>query len=187
VLDSQTTPRFARGLFAALGVTGDRVEAFAVFLGFFAAHAVWSVSDGEVLVPIYAYVDAQGQRHMERLEADDLAQATADGRSRLENNPYKASYAVLIVDAFITLSSGKTDALLVEGRYYGSGAVDLTMAIPCKPAKDGAKFVVYRPKIYAASTNDQTKLQAIMESFWEGVDTHEKAADVWNRHLDQSQ
>jgi hypothetical protein len=78
---------------------------------------------------------------MERLEADDLAQATAEGRARLENNPYKASYAVLIVDAHITLSSGKTDA----------------------------------------------QLQAIMESFWKGVDTHEKAADVWNRHLDQSQ
>jgi hypothetical protein len=162
------------------------VEAFAIFLGFFAAHAVWSVSDGETLVPIYAYVDAKGHRQMERLEADDLAQATAAGRSRLETNPYKASYAVLIVDAFITLPSGKTDALLVEGRSYGPGALNVTMAIPYKPAKDGGEFVVYRPKLYAASTNDQAKLQAIMESFWKGVDTHEKAADVWNKHLDQS-
>jgi hypothetical protein len=163
------------------------VEAFAIFLGFFAAHAVWSVSEGEVLVPIYAYVDAQGHRQMERLEAEDLARATAEGRSRLETNPDKASYAVLIVDAFITLPSGKTDALLVEGRYYGPEAVNVTMAIPYKPAKGGADFVVYRPKLYAASTDDQATLRAIMESFWDGVSTHEKAADVWNRHLDQSQ
>ena len=38
--------------------------------GFFAAHGVWCVADGEALIPLYAYEDAQGGRKMIRYDAD---------------------------------------------------------------------------------------------------------------------
>lgn len=40
--------------------------------GFFAAHAIWSVSDGETLIPMLAYTTEGGDRKMERLVGDDL-------------------------------------------------------------------------------------------------------------------
>jgi hypothetical protein len=43
--------------------------------GFFAAHAVWCVSDGETLIPMLAYTNENNERQMERLVHDDFAAA----------------------------------------------------------------------------------------------------------------
>jgi hypothetical protein len=88
--------------------------ALAVLAGFFAAHAVWSVSDGETLVPIYAYTDASGRRHLERLVAGTAEGSVDAGRKRLSENPDHAACAVLIFDGLVPLRDGKTDALILE-------------------------------------------------------------------------
>jgi hypothetical protein len=43
--------------------------------GSLAAHAIWSVSDGEILVPILGFTDQDDERVMNRLVAADLAEA----------------------------------------------------------------------------------------------------------------
>ena len=51
--------------------------------GFFAAHAVWCVSDGETLIPIFGYPDKNGQRVLNRLVHDRLEDAVAAGSGNL--------------------------------------------------------------------------------------------------------
>ena len=51
------------------------VIAAARLAGFFAAHAIWSVSDGATLIPILAYTTESGERHMERLVGELAAMA----------------------------------------------------------------------------------------------------------------
>lgn len=59
--------------------------------GFFAAHALWCLSDSEMLIPMVAYTTADGERKMERLVSEDLSESVAresdvgrerDGRGR---------------------------------------------------------------------------------------------------------
>ena len=69
--------------------------------GFFAAHAVWSVEDGETLVPIYAYYK-DGQRHMEHVEAERFEDAVRIGQEALAANTANATSAVLIYDGYLT-------------------------------------------------------------------------------------
>jgi hypothetical protein len=38
--------------------------------GFFAAHAVWCVSDGEVLIPLVGYEMLEGKRVLKRMTAE---------------------------------------------------------------------------------------------------------------------
>src|ERR1700734_631195 len=121
--------------------------ASASLAGFFAAHAVWSVSDGETLVPIYAYTDVSGTRHLDRLVAGTLEGSVDAGRKWLCENPHHAQCAALIFDGFIPLADGKTDALIIEIANYGDSAASVTMAVPYVPQSTKAAFRVHRPKI----------------------------------------
>jgi hypothetical protein len=159
------------------------VLAAAVMAGFFAAHAVWSVSDGETLVPMYAYVDASGQRHLDRLTGG-TSESVSAGRKRLSENPDHAASAILIFDGYIPIADAKTDALILEVRNYGDHATSVTMAVPYVPATSKSPFRVYRPKVMEFPTTENA--QEFIEAFWKGVEEHTKGAEVWNSHIDQS-
>jgi len=160
------------------------MSASALLAGFFAAHSVWSVSDGETLVPIYAYIDASGARHLERLVTGSLEWCVDEGRKWLSENPHHAQCAVLIFDGFIPLADGKTDALILEIANYGDVAASVAMAVPYVPQSTKAMFKVYRPKIIKFPSGHYA--QGFIESFWKGVDEHKRGAEIWASHLDQS-
>lgn len=159
--------------------------ASAILAGFFAAHAVWSVADGEALVPIYAYVDVSGGgRHLDRLITGTLEGSVDAGRKRLAENPDLAVSAVMIFDGFIPLADGKSDALILEIRNYSDLAVSVTMAVPYAPKSSKSPFKVYRPKITEFPAGQDAK--GFIEAFWKGVDELKQGSATWNSHLDQS-
>ncbi len=162
------------------------MESATEFAGMFAAHAVWCVSDGETLIPLLAYDTGDGKPEMIRLVADHIEQGVAQGKEMLTKNTKKAKYAVLVFDGFITLKTGKIDALIVTIRDYSGGEAQITMAVPYRPAKDPKGFAVFRPKFleFKGSEPDWKKVGSAL---WTGIDKHEKGAEVWNKHLDQTQ
>lgn len=154
--------------------------------GFFSAHAVWSVSDGETLVPIYGYFRAKGGRAMERLDLPRLEESVEFGKERLDENPHGAKHAVLIFDGRLTLERGKIDALIVEFRDYGARGGAALLAIPYTPKVKRKKFAVHRPKLLDVPASLEKQIDTIFEAFFEGVAEHEKGAEVWDKHLDES-
>jgi hypothetical protein len=161
------------------------VPSAALLAGFFAAHAIWSVSDGETLVPIYAYYDGSGQRHLDRLTSQPLEVAVEGGKKALAENPHKVSCAVLIYDGYVTISGQKRDALILEIRDYSAAGDSVVMALPYTPKTASATFTVFRPKILKLPENQSS--DAFIEDFWRGVDEHKQGSDVWSAHIDQSQ
>ena len=151
--------------------------------GYFAAHAVWCVSEGEVLVPIFASERPDG-RYMDRLVSERVEDAVALGRERLAQDPGGALRAVLVVDGYVTLPEGKTDALLIDGRRYGEPAWSFSMAVPYRHAGDAAGFAVYRPKFLAAD-GAAADYAALGEAFFRGVDRHERGAGRCGQRMDQ--
>jgi hypothetical protein len=153
--------------------------------GFFAAHAVWCVSDGEVLIPIFASNGPGEKRQMDRLVTDRLEDGVAKGRERLDGNHHGAEVAVLIHDGFVSLPTGRTDALLVDIRDYQSNSA-LSLAVPYRNGGHQAGFAVFRPKFLSCSGLEAPNYTILGEAFFRGVDCHEQGAAVWNKHLDQS-
>jgi hypothetical protein len=149
--------------------------------GFIAAHGVWCVSDGGPLIPMAGYVDADGQRNLIRFAGEELSQCVERGKAWLEANPEDAARATFVYDAFLTLDSGRTDALIIEARDFGSGQ-ELVMAIPYRGSDTPEGFAVFRPKFIELPGD----VQILGAAFFEGVDAHEQGAQVWNAHLDQS-
>ena len=154
--------------------------------GFFAAHAIWCVEDGETLIPILAYSTADGERQMERLLLnDDLAASVNLGKEKLGTNPMSADHAVLLYDGRITLEGEKKDAILLEMRSYVSPGSEAMMAVPYTPPSAGG-FRVHRPKLLLWKNCGGFDMKAAVEAFFEGVESHEKGSKVWNDCRDDS-
>jgi hypothetical protein len=71
--------------------------------GFFAAHAIWCVSEGESLTPMLAYTTAKNERQLVRLVAEDFAASVTLGKQKLQSNDMDANDAALLFDGYVTL------------------------------------------------------------------------------------
>jgi len=162
------------------------METTAELAGFFAAHAIWCVSDGEALTPMLAYLKPDGERGMDRLVSENMEEAVATGQQWLAENKQGAAGAVLVYDAYVTLESGKTDALVVEARQYDAAQRSFQMIVPYRNAKAPGGFAVHRPKLVSVTGYADPPFDAIADAFFRGVDSHEKGAEVWSSHLDES-
>jgi hypothetical protein len=159
------------------------MEKLARLSGFIAAHAIWSVSDGATLITMLVGERLSGERTLARLLTERIEESIQQGRKRLLENPDQIQRAALAFDGYITLPDGKTDAVFIEAREYGGGdALPFEIAIPYRNAKSPGGFAVYRPKLMTKLDNAESLLKA----FWSGVDSHDQAAEVWTKHIDQS-
>ncbi len=153
--------------------------------GFFAAHAVWCVAEGETLIPIVAYQRQDGRQDFDRIEAEDSQRAVAQGKEWLSENREAVVCAVLVYEAVISLRIGKTACLMVELRSYQPALESLTIALPYRDASSPAGFAVYRPKFFA-SNDDARSLPRLGEVFFRGVAQHKNGSRLWTRYLDES-
>jgi hypothetical protein len=153
--------------------------------GFFAAHAVWIVCEGDTLVPLLAFQKRDGTQEFRVLEGGLLEEAVARGQEWLAKNPEDVAFAVLIYEGFLTLGSGRTDALVVEVRRFDAVDDNLRMAIPYRHATAAGRFAVHRPKFLEAG-RPNPDFGALGEAFFLGVGQHEKGSAIWNSHLDES-
>src|SRR5438552_2728109 len=88
--------------------------------GFFAAHAIWCVSDAETFTPILGYTTAEDERKMDRLVSNDAEVAVAHGKKKLDSNAMDADDAALLYDGRIPIGNEKLDAIIIEMRAYFS-------------------------------------------------------------------
>ncbi|MBW4716795.1 hypothetical protein [Saccharothrix obliqua] len=144
--------------------------------GFFAAHAVWSVSDGEALIPLIGYEHPDGSRGMDRFLHEDIADGAHAALESLQDNSNGYARAAVAIDAFLHVAGGKVDALIVEAHQYGLTPGRLKVAVPYRPRTETSTFAVYRAKVLESMDDQDT----LMNAFFDGVDAHEDAAPVWH-------
>ncbi len=153
--------------------------------GYWAAHAVWSVSDGETLVPMFA-CKADDDIKMMRLVTETFEEAVEYGKTLLDSNETDADDAALLYDGYIDVGSEKLDAILIEIRSYFSPDSRAVLAIPYTPKSNSSEFRVHKPKVFDWQNCDDFEMDAVLESFFEGVYSHEEGAKIWNESLDES-
>jgi hypothetical protein len=159
------------------------MEVTARLAGFFAAHGVWCVSDGEDLIPMVAFERGDEASEMRRFEGETLEEAVETAREWAQSNPEAADRLVVIFDGRTELGGGKTDALIVEAS--SAGGCSFVMVIPYRNAASPGGFAVHRPKLLSLRGEDSDP-SSLVEAFCDGVGKHEYGAPVWNEHLDES-
>jgi hypothetical protein len=163
-----------------------RMERALELAGFFAAHAVWCVSDGETLCTLLGQESAAKGRNMVRFALERVEDGVAKGQAYLDANPESSDHAALIYDGYLTSPSGRTDALLIVVRSYAPAASTLTLAIPYRSADCSGGFAVHRPKFIDWQGAGDPDHQALGEAFSRGIESHEKGRVVWHEALDDS-
>ncbi len=153
--------------------------------GFYAAHAIWCVSDGETLIPMLAYTAGENEQKMERLVSEDAGASVAIGQRKLESNEMKATDAALLFDGRITIDEHKIDAIIIEIRAYFAPDAKAVIAVPYTPKSSGG-FRVHRPKLLEWTSCEDFDVNAALQSFFEGVDGHEQGSKIWAECLDES-
>lgn len=157
--------------------------------GFFAAHAIWSVSDGEVLIPMLAQETTAGERSLRRFMDEDLEAAVEVAHEQQDANADGHARSVLLHDAYLHLDpedeEAKVDAVVLHVVDHGTGA-RLVIGVPYRPADAEGGFAVHRPKFLEADGLDEDLVPQLGEAFFAGVDEHEQGVAVWNAHLDES-
>lgn len=148
--------------------------------GFFAAHAVWCVSEGEILIPMLVHRNADGKPSMTRLVSEDSRKVVAEAQARLSEDATRHGAAILLYDSFVTLGSWRTDAILIE---IIADTARLVMAVPYRNAKSEEGFAVYKPKFIECP---EQAVQQIAQRFFDGVDSHKKGNAIWTKFIDQS-
>ena len=151
--------------------------------GSFAAHAIWSVSDGAFLIPMLASA-AKGERAMQRLVGENQRMVEI-AREQLDSNAADVEDAALLYDGYLTINGEKLDTIFVEMRAYFMPGARLTLGIPYTPASTG-KFRVHKPKLLDWIECDDFAQQDVFAAFFRGVDAHEQGSAIWNAALDQS-
>jgi hypothetical protein len=152
--------------------------------GYFAAHAIWCVAEGDVLVPLVASERGE-ERKMLRFAGGDAQVDVAQAKRWLQSNPERAERAVSIFDGFVTLASGRTDALIVDAVAFDLGGAAVQIIVPYRPPAEGRPFAVHRPKFAIHRTFDGDA-RAFATGFQAGIDAHQQGKPVWDAARDES-
>jgi hypothetical protein len=159
--------------------------------GFFVSHAVWIISKKVgILGPFAGFESPDNHRTLVEFDDKEFALRVETARKWLDENPDGAVHAVLIFDGFVLLPSGKTDALIIEVRKYGSAPESLSMLVPYRPLSAPEGFGVYRPRYLEYSGWQEESLSedsaVLDEAFWRGVASHDDGATAWKKIDDAS-
>ncbi|SUA47518.1 Uncharacterised protein [Nocardia africana] len=141
------------------------------------------MSDSGGLTPLLGYIEANGDQGHERFISDDAAQDAGVGAERLLAGRPNWVRAALVVDAFLHLSTGRIDALIIHAVQYRPDRRSIQMAVPYRPHTSEQGFGVYRPKFLETNGFTDPDYGVMGEAFFAGVDAHEQAVAVWNAHL----
>jgi len=153
--------------------------------GYFASHAIWSVSESsEPFTPMLASAGESG-RKMQRFVSEDLQGSVEKARAALEANDGDAWDGVLLFDGRIPIGDKKYDAVIIELRSYAFPGAEATLAVPYTPLSSG-RFKVHKPKLLQWHECDDFDQTAAIQAFFNGVDAHAEGSKVWTAALDQS-
>ncbi|MEQ8786377.1 MAG: hypothetical protein RIC55_08760 [Pirellulaceae bacterium] len=146
--------------------------------GFGLAHAVWCVSDDEVLIP-FLIQEIDGERQLVRFTSERLEDGVAEGRKRIEENPAQAELAVLLYDGYATIDGERRDALVLEAFDHRGGAQPFKIYQPYRPGQLGDGFAVLRTK-FDFLESPPCEAKEVSDAFFGGLYDHQQGSQVWD-------
>jgi hypothetical protein len=168
----------------------DGFEGAAELAGYFLAHALCRVRDGETLSPLIGherFVVDSGERAFTllRFEALDPRDSLRNAEDWLETNAQDVARAVLVHAGELLWLGEHHRALFSRVVDFRRPVRSLEIVTPYSLATDDHDFAVHRPKLFEPRGLPED-LGAIVKALFRGIDAHEEGGKTWSRHMDQS-
>ncbi len=153
--------------------------------GHYTGHAFWSISTGETLIPIVGYLDNAGEQRMERYAMESV-KAIALGEQKISELSDDTKGAVFIRDGYITLETGKTDAIIIDVSLKGDQQGRIQYMFPYRHAEHEKGFALHRLKVTQLNGVSTDDLEALSNFFWDGIESHQQGREILeNQYQDQ--
>lgn len=153
--------------------------------GHAAAHAIWSISEGETLIPILSNLKDNGQTTMSRFMMGS-AEAMAAGNKKAKEFEPDDKGTAFIFDGYAHLDSGRVDSLIIDVNFAPDSQKSLRYMIPYRHATHKDGFAVHRLKICNVSGFSASDAQQISDSFFDGLESHQQGNKIWvENYVDQ--
>lgn len=153
--------------------------------GNYTGHAFWSISSGETLIPIVGYLDKAGERRMERYAMESV-KAIALGEQKITTLSEDTKGVVFIRDGYITLETGKTDAIIIDVSLNGDEQRRIQYMFPYRHADHEKGFAIHRLKVTNFTGISTEDLDELSSSFWDGIESHPQGNELLeNQYQDQ--
>jgi hypothetical protein len=153
--------------------------------GFAAAQMVCCLFDRQPFVPLAFSRRAPDARTVSIVPGGSPDEIAAQSKRWLDANVDDADEAVIAVDGYVTIPTGRKDAIILELRSYRGPVFQMRLAVPYRPHHDPAGFAIYRPKFIVAAV-DGHDIPALTETFFSGVFSHETGGRIWKACADSN-
>jgi len=151
--------------------------------GYFAAQAAYSVSHGDVFVPIVGYLNTDASRSVERLVMDSVDAAYLGDQKINRLMPYHKGGA-FVLDGVITLDSVKTDALMITVKFRDDDYKKIEFIVPYRNANHESGFAIYQLKIIEMSGFGLEDYGWITDAIFDGLVSHPEGNRLWQKHYE---
>lgn len=157
-------------------------------VGFGFAHAVWSVSDGETLVPFLLQGTVEEPR-LSRVVRERIEEAVRLAREAVAQLSSAAPSTAIFFDTWLHLPAGPQDALVCELRDPADGS-ELMVGLPYQPGTPSTGFaatlspLVFRAsgQFEALSGGNEGRSTAVVDGLMRGAQRHKEAWRLWISH-----
>jgi hypothetical protein len=151
--------------------------------GYWAAHSIWSVCDGETLIPIVGYLAADDSCSMERLAMGPVA-ALVHGEHKLSSLEPCQQGAVLIKEGRIGAGVGaeKTHCLILDVRFAAAPHSKLQYVLPYRSGLHELGFAVHNPVLGECQGFDAEQVEILGQFFFKGLAAHTQGSAIWHSH-----
>ncbi|MGY4534564.1 hypothetical protein ACVW0Y_003705 [Pseudomonas sp. TE3786] len=149
--------------------------------GYCAAHSIWSVCDGQALIPLVGYLGTDDKCSMERLATGPL-----QGEHRLASLHGNQLGAVLIKDGCMPLgsesASGKSACLILDVRFAAAPHCKLQYVLPYRSGLHEKGFAVHNPVLSECQGFDGEQVEILGQFFFRGLAAHTQGSAIWHSH-----
>ena len=157
------------------------MESIMKMAGEFTSHAIWSVSSGEVLIPILGYLKSDNTQSMQRLAMGSV-EAISYGEQSISNLDKDTLGAAFIKDGIVTLDTGKTDALIVDITFAEDSNKKVQFILPYRNANHTDGFAVHRLQLSALDGIAKETSESLIDAFFDGIEAHTQGGKIWNEN-----
>jgi len=147
--------------------------------GFTASHAISSIVGGEILIPLFGAITKDNDSTLSRIALGESEKAINLGMDRLERNEDGNNGAVFIYDGYANLNNEKVESLIINIKDYGNSNVHFLIAFPYRNASNQKGFAITHPKLLNVTGTDESQIPALMDAFYDGLESHEQGVKVW--------
>ncbi len=163
-----------------MGIT----ELAVLLAGFALAHAAWSISDvpkDELLVPLAIVQDTNGQRHVQRFEAESQVEAVEAGKAAMAKLVGGTSSYAFVREGLLPINGVKSDILTLD--FWSPGMEKpVTVIQQFRPAWSTDGFQVVGDPMIVIDGRQQPaeNMREVVALLRAGIAQHGKAGPLWS-------